>query len=69
MYLFQVYSKVQRYIYIYFQILFPYKLSEDIDCSSLYYMVDPCCLSILYIVVCVYESKTPNLSLPYFLWF
>ena len=52
-----------------FQILFHYGLLQDIDYTSLCYIVGACCLSILYIVVCVYESKTPNLSLPYFLWF
>ena len=52
-----------------FQILFHYGLLQDIDYTSLCYIVGACCLSILYIVVCVYESKTPSLSLPYFLWF
>ena len=40
--------------YILFQILFHYKLLEDIEYGSLYYTVGPCCLSILYMVVCIY---------------
>ena len=64
---FQVYSKVIQlyiYIYIYFQILFHYRLLQDIEYSSLCYTVGPCCLPILYILVCTCESQTPNLSLP-----
>ena len=34
-------------------ILFQYGLSQDIDYSSLCYTVGPCCLSILYIIVCI----------------
>ena len=42
------------YIYIYFfQILLPYKLSQNIERSSLCDTVGPCWLSILYIVVCI----------------
>ena len=41
------------YIYILFYILFHYGLSQDIDYSSLCYMVGPCYLSILYIIVCI----------------
>ena len=38
LYWFQVYNKmIQLSIYIYFQILFPYGLLQNIDCSSLYY--------------------------------
>ena len=60
--MFQVYSKViQFYIHIYihihiyilFQILFHYSLLQDIEYNSLCYKVEPCCLPILYIVVCI----------------
>ena len=64
--MFQVYSKVTQlcmytcvciyicmYVYILFHILFRYRLLQDIEYSSLCYTVDPCCLSILYIVVCI----------------
>ena len=46
----QVYGKViQLYIYIsiLFQTLFHYRLSQDIEYSSLCYTVGPCGLSIL----------------------
>ena len=39
--------------YILFQILFPYRLLQDNEHSSLYYTVGPCWLSILYVVVCI----------------
>ena len=62
--MFQVYSKViQRYMYILFQILFHYRLLQDIEYSSLCYTVGPF-LSILYIAVCICQSQIPNLSLP-----
>ena len=65
--MFQVYSKViQLYTYTYislyyiilyyinilFQILFHYMLLQDIEYIFLCYTVGPCCLSILFIVVC-----------------
>ena len=34
-------------------ILFYYRLLQDIEYNSLCYIVGPCCLSILYIVVCI----------------
>ena len=40
-------------ICILFQILFPYRLLQNIEYSSLLYTVGPCWLSILYIVVCI----------------
>lgn len=61
--MFQVYNKViQLHIYILFQNLFHYRLLQDIEYGSLYYIVDPY-LSILYIVVHICWSQTPNLSL------
>ena len=53
------------HICILFLILFHYGLSQDIESSSLCYTVGPCCLSILYILVCICYSQTPNLSLFY----
>ena len=41
------------HIYILFYILFHYGLSQDIEYSSLWSTVGPCCLSILCIVVCI----------------
>ena len=55
---FLLYSKViqlHTYIhtYILFHNLFHYGLSQDIEYSSQFYMVGPCCFSILYIIVCI----------------
>ena len=62
-------SKVtQLFIHIYtffFYILFHYGLSQDIQYSSLCYTLRPCCLSILNIMVCIYQPQTPNPSLPH----
>ena len=41
------------YIFVLFQILFHYRLLQDIEYSCLCYIVGPCCLSILYMVVCI----------------
>ena len=51
------------YIYIFFHIPFPYRSLQNIEYSSLCCTVGPCWLSILYIVVCICESQTPDLSL------
>ena len=40
-------------IYIFFQIIFHYRLLKNTEYSSLCYIVTPCCLSILCIVVCI----------------
>ena len=51
------------YSYILFHILFHYGLSQDIEHSFLCnYTVGPCCLSILYMLVCICYSQTPNLE-------
>ena len=53
MLLLSLYSKVihlHTHIF-FFQILFPYRLLENIKNSSLCYTVGPCWLSILYLVV------------------
>ena len=46
------------YIYILFQILFPFKLLQSIEQSSLCYTVGPCWLSILNTAVCTCQSQT-----------
>ena len=48
-------SVIHTYI-SFFQILFPYRLLQNIEHSSLCYTVGPCWLSILNIVVC---QRTP----------
>ena len=47
-------------------ILFHYGLSQDIEYSSLWYTIGSCCLSILNVVVCIYQPQNPSpfLSLP-----
>ena len=45
-------DSVIYYTYIYV----PYRLLQNIRHSSLCYIVSPCCLSILYIVVCICSS-------------
>ena len=55
--MFQVYSNViQLYVYLYIYIPFSdsFQLLQDIEYSSLCYTVDPCYLSFLYIVVCIF---------------
>ena len=46
-------SVIHIHIFILFQILYPYRLLQNIEYSSLCYTVGPCALSILYIIVCV----------------
>ena len=58
------YTHIYTSISVLFQILFPYRLLQDTEHSSLCYTVGPCWLFILYIVVCICSSQTPNLPLP-----
>ena len=37
----------------FFQIIFHYRLLQDIECISLCYTVNACCVSILHTVVCI----------------
>ena len=54
---------------IIFYSLSHYGLLQDIEYNSLCYIVGCCCLFILYIVLCICESQTPNLYPPSFpLW-
>ena len=57
-------SGYRIYIIILFSDFFPYRLLQNIEYTSLCYTVGPCCLPILYIVVCICQSQSPNLSLP-----
>ena len=47
-------------MYILFNILSHYDLSQDIEYSSLCYTIEPCCLSILYMIVCICPSLDPG---------
>ena len=53
------------HVSILFQILFSFGVLQGIEQNSLCYIVDPCWLSILNIVVCICQSQMPNLPLPY----
>ena len=55
------------HICILFCILFHYGLSPDIEYSSLFSTVGPCCLSILCMIVCICQSLHPTPSLPHLL--
>ena len=52
------------HVSVLFQILFPFRLLQSVEQSSLCYTVGPCCLSILNITVCIRSSQTPNLPHP-----
>ena len=41
------------YIFFFFHILFSYRVLQDIEYTTLYYIVGPCWLSVLYTVVCI----------------
>ena len=41
---------------------------QDIEYSHLCYPLEPCCLSTLYIAVCICHSQTPNFPSPTFLF-
>ena len=47
-YIYDIY--IYTHTYILFQIIFPYRLLQDIEYSSLCYFIVPCCLCI---VVCI----------------
>ena len=58
------FSVIHIHVSILFQILFPFRLLQSIEQSSLFYTVGPCWLSILNIPVCTCQSQTPDLPLP-----
>ena len=65
-----LYSKVPQihtYIFFFKNILFQYVSFQEIKYSSLCYTVGPCCLSILNVIVCIYQSQTPSPFLSLFL--
>ena len=57
-------SGVQQSIFL--QIIYNYRLSQDTEYSPLCYTLNPCCLSILCIIVCICLSQPLNLSSPLF---
>ena len=44
---------LSRYIHVPFQILFPFRLLQNIEYTFLCYTIGPCWLATLYIVVCI----------------
>ena len=54
------YTLIYIYIYIHFHILFHYGLSQEIGYSFLCCTVGTCSLSILSIIVCIYQPQTPS---------
>ena len=46
-----------------FYILLYYSLSEDIECSTLHYIVGPWCWAVHWITVCIGQFQTPISSL------
>ena len=60
-------SVMHIHVAILFQILFPFRLLQSIEQSSLCYTVGPCWLSILNIVVCTCQAQTPNVL--FCVWF
>ena len=52
-----IYIYIYIHTHIYFQILFHYGLSQDIEYSSLCCTVGPCCLSLLCEVVCICQMS------------
>ena len=53
-------SVIRIHVSVLFQILFPIRLSQSTEQSSLCYTVGPCWLSILNIAVCACQSQTPS---------
>ena len=50
------------YTYVLFQVLFPYRLLQNTECSSLCYTVCPCCLCFIYSNM--YHLLIPNSFIP-----
>ena len=53
---------------LFLKIIFPYRLLQSIESSSLCCTIGSYLLSILYIEVCMCQSQSPNLFLPDFIF-
>ena len=53
------------HVFIVFQVLFPFRLLQNVEQSSLCYTVGPCWLSILNIAVCICQSQ--RYYIPFFM--
>ena len=63
---FLLHSKVTQlhiYTYSFFYIIFYHSLFQEIAYSSLCYTVRSHCLSILNVILCIYQPETPSASL------
>ena len=58
-------SVIHIHVSILFQILFPFRLLQNIEQSSPCYTVGSCCLSILDVIVCIYQLEIPSPSLSF----
>ena len=58
----QLYTHTHTHTF-FFNILFHYGLPQDTGYSSLCYTVGPCCLSVLNVIVWIYQPQTPSPSL------
>ena len=58
--LYSSYSTIHTYT-LFFSFFFHYGFCQEIECSSLCYTGGgPCCLSILNVIVCIYQPQTPS---------
>ena len=55
-------SFIHMHVFILSQVLFSFRLLQNIEQSSLCYTVGPCWLSILNIAVCICQSQTPKMN-------
>ena len=56
-------SVIHIHVSILFQILFPFRLLQNIEQSSLCSTVGPCWFSLLNTAVCACQSQTPNITI------
>ena len=58
------FSYTCTYTHFFFQILFSYRISHNIEQSSLCYTGGSCWLPVLYTVLCIFQSEAPNYPPP-----
>ena len=52
-------GSLHKYVSIFFQVIFPLRLLQNTEQSSLCYIVGPCLLPTVYIAVRTHQSQTP----------
>ena len=60
--IYNIYICIHIQISVCIQILFRYKLVQDVEYSFLCYILSSCCLPFLYMLVHICKPQTPNLS-------